>query len=974
MSKHHNHLSTRFLDWFLGLAVLLQSGYSFAVNESSQVFSLDGRMMSTTQANTPILDPNVTVTLQILDYSQTCILYEERQTINSQASNGYFDVDLGSPLGGGPLLKRTNNDSNHTMAQIFSNNQLMTLSGKSLSNGTACNYTPSSGDSRFVRMTMVLSTDGSTKVFSPNVEINSVPSALVAESLQGYDPTQFLFIGIPSVPDLTQAKVENIFSPTNYPRLNTLLSVAPTNYVQSNGSGSVGLGTTTPQTRLDIAGSIRVGNGGETCDASHTGGIRYNAGNIEFCNGTSWTVLAASGGGSVVSVSSVNSDISVTNGSSNASLTLNSGATGGAGDANKIAKLDAGGLLPIAMIPSLPSSKITTGTLSIAQGGTNSSAALVNNRVMASVGGAIVETSVTTTELGYISGGSSSFQSQINTKAASGGYTNYSVMGVNGSGAMTAIPGTTNNTILQWSVTGPIWSSATYPSSTTANQLLYSSSNNVVGGLATAANGVLITSGVNVPSISSTLPTAVQSNITQLGTIGSPIINNTNSASTALALTQSGSGYAATFMGGNVGVGSSTPTSLFQTADVSAKTTAYTGILHSVTNTSSTAAINKIGMDIQSTGVWNGAGAINTGLAVNATGGATNYAATFSGGNVGIGTLTPAAPLDVAGDVKVGNSSASCTASNKGSIRYNNVSSVLEFCNGTGWNLIQAAACTNATPGVFSFIDQANVALSTLTTSNIVQVTGINCAVPVTISGSGSPQYRICSDAACATPVQGWTSSPSSITVGQYVQTQLTSDSAGGSPFKATIIIGSGASVWTVTTVGDCSGSPQIGTVCTDGTVYAGLTPDGNVPMYTTRCDYGQTWNGTSCTGSRTALTWNNGSSNWTVTGVSSVTTGSLSTSTLYANVDAGSAYSAAVACYTLNANSHSTGWYLPAKAELNVLYGNNGVIKNFDVSGSYYWSSTEYANSYAWSQRFSDGSQSFNGKNNTYWVRCVRK
>jgi hypothetical protein len=51
----------------------------------------------------------------------------------------------------------------------------------------------------------------------------------------------------------------------------------------------------------------------------------------------------------------------------------------------------------------------------------------------------------------------------------------------------------------------------------------------------------------------------------EIGTAGTPIYLeeitylNVNSSSTALALTQSGTGYAATFMGGNVGIGTTTP-------------------------------------------------------------------------------------------------------------------------------------------------------------------------------------------------------------------------------------------------------------------------------------------------------------------------------------------------------------------------------------------------------------------------------
>jgi len=50
------------------------------------------------------------------------------------------------------------------------------------------------------------------------------------------------------------------------------------------------------------------------------------------------------------------------------------------------------------------------------------------------------------------------------------------------------------------------FTTAAYPTSTTINQILYSSANNTISGLATANNGVLVTSAGGVPSISSTLP------------------------------------------------------------------------------------------------------------------------------------------------------------------------------------------------------------------------------------------------------------------------------------------------------------------------------------------------------------------------------------------------------------------------------------------------------------------------------------
>jgi hypothetical protein len=62
-------------------------------------------------------------------------------------------------------------------------------------------------------------------------------------------------------------------------------------------------------------------------------------------------------------------------------------------------------------------------------------------------------------------------------------------------------PGTTAN-VLQSNTAGPpSFSTATYPVSTTVNQLLYSSSANVIQGLATGIDGVLVTSHLGVPSI-----------------------------------------------------------------------------------------------------------------------------------------------------------------------------------------------------------------------------------------------------------------------------------------------------------------------------------------------------------------------------------------------------------------------------------------------------------------------------------------
>lgn len=77
-----------------------------------------------------------------------------------------------------------------------------------------------------------------------------------------------------------------------------------------------------------------------------------------------------------------------------------------------------------------------------------------------------------------------------------------------GSSALAILAGTAtaNQVLLSGSSAAPAWSTATYPATTTINQILYSSANNVITGISTVNSGVLVTSAGGVPSISTTLP------------------------------------------------------------------------------------------------------------------------------------------------------------------------------------------------------------------------------------------------------------------------------------------------------------------------------------------------------------------------------------------------------------------------------------------------------------------------------------
>lgn len=95
-----------------------------------------------------------------------------------------------------------------------------------------------------------------------------------------------------------------------------------------------------------------------------------------------------------------------------------------------------------------------------------------------------------------------------------------------GAPSILAGPGTTGNVLQSNAAAAPSFSTATYPSTTTINNILFSSANNVVSQIATANSGVLVTSAGGTPSIASQI---IAANIPALGgnSSGITFIGNT---------------------------------------------------------------------------------------------------------------------------------------------------------------------------------------------------------------------------------------------------------------------------------------------------------------------------------------------------------------------------------------------------------------------------------------------------------------
>lgn len=163
--------------------------------------------------------------------------------------------------------------------------------------------------------------------------------------------------------------------------------------------------------------------------------------------------------------------------------------------------------------------------------------------------------------------------------------------------------------------------------------------------------------------------------------------------------------------------------------------------------------------------------------------------------------------------------------------------------------------------------------------------------------------------------------------------------------------------------------SSAIGTACTNGSIYAGLSPDGNAPMYITAAD------------STTTYTWNNGTTSWTNPGIGYCTTptgtpcvsGKTNTTALSALSDAGAPYRAAKYCDDLVAHGKSD-WYLPALYEMFVLHTNKTAL---GMTASGYWSSSaiDEGDDLAFSLDWADETgTAADMKNASLRVRCARR
>jgi hypothetical protein len=151
-------------------------------------FTYQGKALNA--AGTAPLTSTVSFTLSITDPTGLCTLYQESQpNVNLATTNGIFALQVGSAVGATKRVSGT--DPGLSMTTVFANGstQLVAAGGTCTSG-----YTPAANDGRKLHV-VITPSSGSPIVVSPDLSINSVPNAMVAETLQGQTPTQLTPVG-----------------------------------------------------------------------------------------------------------------------------------------------------------------------------------------------------------------------------------------------------------------------------------------------------------------------------------------------------------------------------------------------------------------------------------------------------------------------------------------------------------------------------------------------------------------------------------------------------------------------------------------------------------------------------------------------------------------------------------------------------------------------------------------------------------
>lgn len=367
-----------------------------------------------------------------------------------------------------------------------------------------------------------------------------------------------------------------------------------------------------------------------------------------------------------------------------------------------------------------------TGTLPVANGGTGATTFTANGILYGNTTSALGVTAAGTTNQVLLGNtGSAPTWGAVNlgtaavtgTLGLSNGGTNASLTASNGgiiystASAMAVLSGTAtaNQVLLSGSSGAPSWSTATYPATTTVNQLLYSGTANVVSGLTTANSSILVTNGSGVPSWSTTLPAhTVTTSVTVPLVIGGS--GTTGTQLTLQTTTGIGTTDAIAFKGGNNGA--TTFASLSSSGLTLGATGSTLGVLALSGSTSGTVTVQPAA----AAGTWT--------LTLPTSGGTNNYVLTTNGSGTASWSQV-SLTAGVTGVLPVANGGTN--ASSAGITAFNNITgySAAGATGTTSTNLVFSTSPTLVTP---------TLGVATATSINKVTITAPATSATLTIA------------------------------------------------------------------------------------------------------------------------------------------------------------------------------------------------------------------------------------------------
>ena len=284
------------------LSIFIFQQKLFAAGEAPQSITLSGTLFSSSSFSDPLLDASVVFRVQVLNPDKTCILYEETlPAISTLGTNGAYNLQVGT-ITGHP--NRSGDDPGHAMADILQNVTSISATNPTCVGGI---YNPAPGDVRHLRV-YVDPSSGPIEQMSPDMALNSVPNAIMCESVQGLDRDKLAEFGTHIDANMTAANLLSLFDGSDASSLHTHDS----EYAKLSGSNSISLGSqqtigfgefTTAQESTLTAG-LAIGDAGKTWFNSTTGKLMYWSGSAAQEIGTGTGAVSSVFGrtGTVVAV------------------------------------------------------------------------------------------------------------------------------------------------------------------------------------------------------------------------------------------------------------------------------------------------------------------------------------------------------------------------------------------------------------------------------------------------------------------------------------------------------------------------------------------------------------------------------------------------------------------------------------------------------------------------------------------------